>query len=506
MFRVCLNIALLLLVFSIKGQHYFYGNTQRLYSLEAIAYQSGNNAHSITKPYNFHVENKCSFSDSIFQLGVFGYGSDTNSSRAVILPVFDIDFQLSPTTNNTYLSSGFGVQCELNFHPKVSFFSRYSYRSGQASEYILASINNRGTIQGLGFLEDSSNQFKIHELDLNLSAALNDYFLVSIGRGKNFWGDGHRSLLLSDFAPSYPYLRIESEFWKVKYINLYSVHRDHFYSSDKQNKFSSSHLLSWNIIDGLNLSVFESVVWSGKDSLNRRNFDVNYLNPIIFFRPVEYNIGSADNSFLGMNLKATIFKKHVLYSQLILDEFLLEEIRASQGWWANKYGFQLGYKCFDIFKLKGLGVQLEYNRVRPFTYSHVSSLQNYGNANQSLAHPLESNFSEILTRLLFQKDNFSCQLTYAYQQHGGNTFGNYGGDMFSSYSTRMGDYNHSVLQGDLIQQHYLGLNLSYLLIAKSNTAFFSRLDFRNYLTLQKENNLLFSMGIRSNIWNTYLDY
>ena len=78
--------------------------------------------------------------------------------------------------------------------------------------------------------------------------------------------------------------------------------------------------------------------------------------------------------------------------------------------------------------------------------------------------------------------------------------------MFSSYSTRMGDYNHSVLQGDLIQQHYLGLNLSYLLIAKSNTAFFSRLDFRNYLTLQKENNLLFSMGIRSNIWNTYLDY
>ena len=131
--------------------------------------------------------------------------------------------------------------------------------------------------------------------------------------------------------------------------------------------------------------------------LNRRNFDVNYLNPIIFFRPIEYNIGSSDNSFFGVNLKATIFKRHILYSQLILDEFLLEEIRNNNGWWANKYGFQFGYKSFDLFELNGLGFQLEFNSVRPFTYSHLSSLQNYGNANHSLAHPLESNFRELLT-------------------------------------------------------------------------------------------------------------
>ena len=75
-------------------------------------------------------------------------------------------------------------------------------------------------------------------------------------------------------------------------------------------------------------------------------------NPNIFFRPIEYNIGSSDNSFFGVNLKATIFKKHILYSQLILDEFLLEEIRNNNGWWANKYGFQFGYKSFDLFEIK----------------------------------------------------------------------------------------------------------------------------------------------------------
>ena len=117
----------------------------------------------------------------------------------------------------------------------------------------------RKTVHGLGLLEDSSTQYKIHELDFNLSAALNKYIIVSLGKGKNFWGDGHRSLLLSDFAPSYPYLRIESEFWNVKYVNLYSMHEDYYASGEKQNKFSSSHLLSWNIFKFLNLSVFQQL-------------------------------------------------------------------------------------------------------------------------------------------------------------------------------------------------------------------------------------------------------
>ncbi|MEC8967967.1 MAG: hypothetical protein VX756_02355, partial [Bacteroidota bacterium] len=291
-----------------------------------------------------------------------------------------------------------------------------------------------------------------------------------------------------------------------KYTNLYSAHRDHYYFDKKQYKFSSSHLLSWNIFNGLNLSVFESVVWAAKDSLNKRNFDVNYLNPIIFFRPIEYNIGSSDNSFFGVNLKATIFKRHILYSQLILDEFLLEEIRNNNGWWANKYGFQFGYKSFDLFEINGLGFQLEFNSVRPFTYSHLSSLQNYGNANHSLAHPLESNFREFLTRVIFQRNNLSLEFTYAFQQHGGNTSGNFGGDMFFDYSTRLGDYNHTMLQGDLTKQHYFGFNSSYLLVAKTNTILFTRIDFRNTSNSTKNNNLLFSFGIKSNVWNSYLDY
>ena len=310
------------------------------------------------------------------------------------MPVIGANYFISPNKNNSYLSTGIGAQFECNLNSKISLYSRYVYRSGNLSDYSLERTHNRSTVQGYGFLTDSTNQFQIHQLDFNVSVALNKYILFSAGKGKNFFGDGYRSLLLSDFAPSYPYIRIESEFWNVKYVNLYSMHEDH-YNGSKNKKFSSAHILSWNITKGINLSIFESVVWAGKDSLEQRNFDVNYLNPIIFFRPVEYSIGSADNSFLGANLKVRIFKKHIFYGQLILDEFLLKELKSGDGWWANKYGFQFGYKVFDLFNVQGLGAQIEYNEVRPFTYSHVSSLQNYGHMNQSLAHPLESNLSLI---------------------------------------------------------------------------------------------------------------
>ena len=89
----------------------------------------------------------------------------------------------------------------------------------------------------------------------------------------------------------------------------------------------------------MNLSLFESVVWQDKDTLLNRGPDINYFNPFVFFRPVEYGIGSADNSLIGAGLKITIDKQFLIYSSFILDEFYLIEIRTRNGRWGNKYGF-----------------------------------------------------------------------------------------------------------------------------------------------------------------------
>ncbi len=75
--------------------------------------------------------------------------------------------------------------------------------------------------------------------------------------------------------------------------------------------------------------MFEAIIFENRDTLGRKfTYDVNYLNPVIFYRPVEYSIGSGDNVLMGLNFKYKIFNNHLLYGQFVIDEFLLKEIRA----------------------------------------------------------------------------------------------------------------------------------------------------------------------------------
>ena len=72
--------------------------------------------------------------------------------------------------------------------------------------------------------------------------------------------------------------------------------------SDFQNKFGTLHFLDVQLGKRLNLGFYESVIWQGRDTLVDVGFDYNYLNPVIFFRPVEFSSGSAHNSLIGANV------------------------------------------------------------------------------------------------------------------------------------------------------------------------------------------------------------
>lgn len=491
-----------------KAQHYYFGDFQSLYLLESQIYRSDSNSHTTAKPYNYQCIRKNKFTDSVFQKGIWEYSEVISDKKITFLPILDFEYQNDPINKNNYISYGLGLQINSEINERFSFQTRYLYRAGRLSNYYLNSAHYRDVNPENGAIVDSNSSFKMHDIDLNISFKANEYILLSAGKGKNFWGDGCRSLLLSDNSASYPYIRIESEFWNVKYINLYSMHQDAYFNFSNTKKYSSSHMLSWNITKTINLSVFESVVWAGKDTLNNRNFDVNYINPIIFFRPVEYSIGSSDNSFLGANMKFRLFKSHVIYGQILFDEFFLKELRDANGWWANKYGVQLGYKTFDLLNIDGLGLQIEYNNVRPYTYSHVSSLQNYAHNSQSLAHPLESNFIEFLVRTLYQRDNFSVAFQYNHQVYGSDYMGyNFGGDMFLSYSSRFRDYNNTTTQGELNIVECFGARFSYMLFPKTNSKISLMFDYRaRNIQTNFTDNLLIRFGIRSNLWNTYADY
>ncbi len=59
-----------------------------------------------------------------------------------------------------------------------------------------------------------------------LSYSPGKYFNIQFGHGKNFIGDGYRSLLMSDNASPYPYFKLNTTFWKLKYTNTWMSLRD----------------------------------------------------------------------------------------------------------------------------------------------------------------------------------------------------------------------------------------------------------------------------------------
>jgi hypothetical protein len=201
----------------------------------------------------------------------------------------------------------------------------------------------------------------------------------------------------------------------VKYVNLFTAMSDIRGAggdiSKFQRKYASMHYLSWNASPRINVFLFEAIVWSAGDDKYPRGFDVNYLNPIIFYRPVEYNIGSPDNALLGGGFNIKVGKKVLTYAQLMLDEMVLEQVRSGNGWYANKQGVQLGAIARDAFRVKGLSLRGEWNFVRPFMYTHSDTRQNYAHFGQPLAHPYGSNFQEVLIHV----DRLDRRWTYGWR-------------------------------------------------------------------------------------------
>jgi hypothetical protein len=193
------------------------------------------------------------------------------------------------------------------------------------------------------------------------------------------------------------------------------------------------------------------------------------MMPIILYRQIERALGSPDNVVLGFHIKALAAKHLQFYGQLFLDEFTSKELIAGNGYWANKFGLQVGGKYFDAFTVKNLDLQGEVNIVRPFTYAHFDSIANYTHYNQPLAHPLGASFAEITGIVRYQpvKDLY-LSLKGMYYEKGADTgTSNFGNDIFKDYNTRTavvpGDnvHGYDLVSGITTKCALMSLNASY---------------------------------------------
>ncbi|CAN0341910.1 unnamed protein product, partial [Chrysoparadoxa australica] len=165
------------------------------------------------------------------------------------------------------------------------------------------------------------------------------------------------------------------------------------------------HYLTTNIPNWFNIGIFETVIFNPKDTLLNRGYELEYLNPMIFYRPQEYALGSVDNVLLGINGSIKWEQFLTLYGQVMLDEFSLTEIRARSRWWANKFAIQAGAKgLIPLNNGQELFSRIEINVVRPFTYAHLSNAQSYSHKDNVLAPPDGANFAERLTHASYSKN------------------------------------------------------------------------------------------------------
>jgi len=439
----------------------------------------------------------------------------------VINPAFDAQAGLE---NEGETPNQFAIGLDVKSKwKKWQFGATYLFNSGEYMNYQERRIIDSRVIPSMN-VSRGKNRLEADYISAYLNYRLNSTFDFEAGYGRNFIGDGYRSLLLSDIGNASPYFRINTKIWKIKYSNLFSSHQDIFNNegspSSYAKKYTVTHFLDWQATKWLTVGLFESIIWQAKENGYTRGFDVNYLNPVIFYRPVEFSVGSSDNAVVGVNLKAKIKKKYIVYSQLVFDEFLLSEIRADlnqwrnpnediqSGWWANKYGLQFGLLTFDLFQIQGLKLRSELNLVRPYTYAHSNPTQSYTNYNQSLAHPLGANFHEWIGIISYNKEKWIARFKYVQARRGISPVGtNFGENLQLSNISREREYENKLTQGIPEFVRYLESSISYVLKKEWNATISLGVILRDeQIDNQKDINSMMFVKIKTNLFNQYFDY
>jgi len=516
-------------------------STQNYSRFDAALNKVGTNSHTSQKPflynevnkyYDFAAENK-----KLLKSKTSWFGRKWWNEHMVSFKGDDFWFTADPgvdlqigkdtgadvdTYNNTrllYVQGGIGK--------KLSFFTVFYESQGRFADYfnryaesIKPNGGNPAIIPGRGI----AKEFKTDSYDYPvatgyLSYTPSKFFNFQLGHGKNFIGEGHRSLFISDNASPYPYFKINTTIWKLKYTNIWMSLKDvrtEVLNDNRsyKNKYMASHYLSYNITKRLNIGLFESVIWENDGN----GADLAYLNPIIFYQAIQFSTGSrSGNALIGLSAKYKISDRINAYGQFIIDEFSTSHVFDGEGSWKNKTGYQIGIKYYDAFGLKNLYLQTEYNRVRPYTYSHNTIVLNYGHNNQSMAHSYGASFSEFLLighyhigRIFGDAKIIVAKRGFDFNTEDDSAF--YGADIYREEDDRPYETGNEVAQGNTTDFFFAELQGGYLINPATNLKVYGSVIFRSFKPLVNTETIFentttwVNLGIRTDLFNWHNDF
>ena len=149
-----------------------------------------------------------------------------------------LDLQAGKSSSNVKSVSTFvntrGIQFQGGLGKQINFTTTIFESQGRFGNYynnyansIQPSGGNPAIIPGIGIAKSfKTDAYDFPSAEANISFTPSKIFNMQLGYGRNFIGDGYRSLLESDGASPYPYFKLNTTFWKIKYTNTYMFLND----------------------------------------------------------------------------------------------------------------------------------------------------------------------------------------------------------------------------------------------------------------------------------------
>lgn len=446
---------------------------------------------------------------------------DSSAFSIAVDPLLDLQAGYDAGNAGFVYRNSRGVQIQGHLKNKLAFYTAYLESQARFPSWINTFIKNYEVVPGNNRVKDFKDKaYDYGAATANLSYSPWRFLNVQLGYGKNMFGYGYRSLLLSDNAFQYPFLKVTTRLGRFEYVNLVTsfqnldsdslLNAPYIWYHGYQKKGGTFNYLSVHLTEWLDAGLFEGILWTSR-GLREGGFNINQYLPVIFVNTLRYGLFGENNAVIGADVQARLLKNLRLYGQFALDDLHVKKPVSGSAYQKTKIGYQLGLKYFDVAGIRNLHLQAEYNEVRPYTYGHPNVLQSYTHYNQALAHPLGGNFREVLGFLNYRYRRWQTSLQYMHAVSGADSAGtHWGSNIFYPDTYASNGYNsagNEILQGQRCVRNLAVLRISWLANPTYNLCIEADVTYRHLNTAgAKTQNLCFSLGLKTRLFNQYTDF
>lgn len=429
---------------------------------------------------------------------------DTGDLKLSIDPLIDVGSGkgILADKNSKLFTNSRGLAVRGDITERFSFETTFLESQTFFPAYISATVKSLESVPGYG----RAKPFKVSGYDYAFGSGYISWtpsklFNLQMGHGKHFVGEGYRSLLLSDNAFNYPYIKPSFQYKWIKYDVIYSslmimkggkIPTTPFTEPVFRKKPATFHLLSFKPLPFFEFGLFEGTIFNAETPGKPEEF--NFVNPLIFANSISYGLNhSKHNVLTGATFTIRPVKYVTIYGQLVNDGSLPT---------VSKTGYQAGATFQNSFMvLRG-----EYDVVEPFTYTSANSFQSYTHYNQPLAHTWGSAVNEVVASASFKL--IKRLILSSHVSTGKVQF--IGGSVFTSDTVLTGPGSLASNPLAYRQVTYVKNSIEYVANPVTNLSIYAELTtrFEKYSSPSTYTNrtVFVFAGIRTNLFRSYRDF